>query len=145
MDQSIWLILAVLAVLALLVIRKGFFWTFIGPRNLRYDQLDELLQRGDGIELVAQEERGGAKQWQFRTREGSVMYFHSAEKESLDVNVPGTAGLLIFFNRGQIVATQRAGTHYRNEQPKLSSVAQSQIAALLFRVRELAQEHPFTQ
>jgi len=145
MDQGFWLFMAILAVLALFVIRKGLFYTFIGPRNLRYEALDELLQRGDGVELVAQEERGGTKQWQFKTYEGSVMYFRTGKNESLDINVPGTVGLLLFFQKGKLVATQRVGTYHRNEHPNLSSVALSQVGALLFRARELADENPITQ
>lgn len=146
MDRNAWILVLIVAVLALIVIRKGFFYTFIGPRNLRYDAFDELLQRGDGIELVAKEERGSTQQWQFRTKEGSVMYFRTGDDaESLDVNVRGTVGLLLFFRKGKLEATMRAGTYNRREQPKLPSTSQSQIYALLFRARELADEHPFTQ
>lgn len=146
MNQDTWALVLIVAFVALVLIRKGFFYTFIGPRNLRYDAFDELLQRGDGIELVAKEERGSTQQWQFRTREGSVMYFRTGDvTESLDVNVRGTVGLLLFFRNGKLEATLRAGTHNRREQPNLPSTSQSQIYALLLRARELADEHPFTQ
>ena len=147
MDKEIWIIVAFICFVALYVIKKGWKSALLGRPPLSYDALDELLQRGDGINLEEKSDFTDVCFWHFKNYEGSVIYSRGKDDppgESLDINVPGTAGIRFFFYGGKLMRLQRIGGLV-NENPRLSPAANSSVSALLFRARELADEHPFTQ
>jgi hypothetical protein len=138
-DWKIWTLLVLAALVGISVWRRGWRRTLLGPSNLKFEHLDSLLrnpsrtQRFDGNAAPAD--------FGVQLKDGicTVIYSRSQREsahETLDINVPGMAGMVLHFSAGHLVEFKRigGGTHQLSElQPEQALYA----TELLGRTRAL--------
>ena len=139
MDWKMLALLGLAALVSLSVWRRGWRRTFLGPSNLRFEHLDDLLQDSSRIHRFGRSAPPAEFNMQLRDGICSVVYSRSqreSARETLDINVPGTAGMVLHFSAGTLVEFKRIGgsTHQLSElQPEQALYA----TELLGRVRAL--------
>lgn len=120
---------------------RGGFWgrLLAGPSNLKFEELDTLLQDSESVERNGLSAPLGDFSVQLRDEIGSIKYHRSTRgslRESLDICVPGTAGMILLFTAGHLIEFRRIGgrTH---QQPQLTQRERTSVNDLLQRVRTL--------
>lgn len=108
--------------------------------NLAFEQLSGLLQDAFMVERIDKTVPPADFSTQLRDTTGSVIYHRSMGgtlHETLDINVPGMAGMVLHFTAGHLVEFKRiGGTTHR--PPGLQSEQVQYVNDLLERVRALA-------
>lgn len=140
MTWQIWLGIGCVTFLLFSVWRRGWHRTIIGMPNLEFEQLDLLLLEPEKVRRSDQSVPPADFSTQLRDDISSVIY-HKSERgslrETLDISVPTTAGMVLQFTAGHLVEFKRiGGATYR--PPGLSREQIELANDLLERVRVLA-------
>ena len=140
MDWKIQGLLALAAlVTGLSVWRRGWRRTLLGPSNLEFKHLDGLLRNPSRIQRFDGSAAPADFSVQLKDDICTIIYSRSqreSARETLDINVPGTAGMVLHISAGTLVEFKRIGgsTHQLSE---LQSHQALYATLLLGRVRAL--------
>ena len=135
MSSALWFVVVLSCVGAFYLLRKSLFRAVIGKPNFPIPALAHLLAEGEEFTFIRSSVEG-VPRVQILSSHCSILYTKSVHAETVNVHVPGYAGLVFTWKGGKVIRLTRiGGRDFIN--PELPVPEKEAIHACLARVREI--------